>query len=439
MQRMFEQKGAGQTAGRVLDVLLRLVQRQARRTRSTRAARPRTSRRPPSPSPGPPRASRRSCRSTASRCSRRRPWRPATRTTSSPRVRASPTRRTRRPPSASARTSSTSTTRPTRPSRSSPTTRTTARSRRREDHLQDRPRRVHPSSGAAGRLHRRLRPAEPGRLEGSRGRRQQGRDPPGVQHPLHGLNAWKNPKLKDLRVRQAIAIGAQPRPDGQDPAARGREGRASQFMPDTVAGYNTSLKPYAYDVEKAKALLKEAGAEGMTLQFAFPTEVSGRTCRTRRRSTRPSRRTSRPPASRSRSSASRGTVATSTTPTPTSSTRGCSGGRVTTTPPTTSSARSSPTSRRTTSAPSAYPWGKTLASDLKKADAIVDEAEREAAYQKINQQIAEEYLPGHPDQPLPAGPRHRWCRPGSRREPADRRDVRRRHGGWQVTRGTRPR
>ena len=42
------------------------------------------------------------------------------------------------------------------------------------------------------------------------------------------------------------------------------------------------------------------------------------------------------------------------------------------------------------------PWGKTLADDLKKADAIVDEAEREAAYQKINQQIAEEYLPGLP-------------------------------------------
>ena len=42
------------------------------------------------------------------------------------------------------------------------------------------------------------------------------------------------------------------------------------------------------------------------------------------------------------------------------------------------------------------PWGKTLSEDLKKADAIVDEGEREAAYQKINQQIAEEYLPGLP-------------------------------------------
>ncbi len=44
----------------------------------------------------------------------------------------------------------------------------------------------HPSPGAAGRLDRRLRPAEPGGLEGSEGRRQPGRRAPGVQHPLHG-------------------------------------------------------------------------------------------------------------------------------------------------------------------------------------------------------------------------------------------------------------
>ena len=42
------------------------------------------------------------------------------------------------------------------------------------------------------------------------------------------------------------------------------------------------------------------------------------------------------------------------------------------------------------------PWGKTLADDLKKADAIVDEAERTAAFEKINQQIMEEYLPALP-------------------------------------------
>jgi peptide/nickel transport system substrate-binding protein len=42
------------------------------------------------------------------------------------------------------------------------------------------------------------------------------------------------------------------------------------------------------------------------------------------------------------------------------------------------------------------PWGEELANDLQDADAIVDEAERAAAFEEINQQIMEEYLPGLP-------------------------------------------
>jgi len=42
------------------------------------------------------------------------------------------------------------------------------------------------------------------------------------------------------------------------------------------------------------------------------------------------------------------------------------------------------------------PWGKQLADDLQAADAILDEAERNAAFETINQQIMEEYLPGLP-------------------------------------------
>ena len=41
-------------------------------------------------------------------------------------------------------------------------------------------------------------------------------------------------------------------------------------------------------------------------------------------------------------------------------------------------------------------YGKTLSEDLVKDDAIVDEAARTAAYEKLNQQIMEEYLPGLP-------------------------------------------
>ena len=42
------------------------------------------------------------------------------------------------------------------------------------------------------------------------------------------------------------------------------------------------------------------------------------------------------------------------------------------------------------------PWGKQLADDLQAADAIVDEDERAAAFEEINRQIMEEYLPGLP-------------------------------------------
>ena len=88
-----------------------------------------------------------------------------------------------------------------------------------------------------------------------------------------GLNPEANPQLKDLKVRQAIyhALNREQLVQSQLP-----EGAAvaTQFMPDTVSGYNTSIEPYAYDPDEAKRLLAEAGAEGMTLEFAYPTEVT---------------------------------------------------------------------------------------------------------------------------------------------------------------------
>lgn len=88
-----------------------------------------------------------------------------------------------------------------------------------------------------------------------------------------GLNPESNPKLKDVKVRQAInhaidreALVKSQLPEGAEPA--------SQYMPEAVSGYNKDLDPYPHDVAKAKSLLKEAGAEGLTLQFAYPSEVS---------------------------------------------------------------------------------------------------------------------------------------------------------------------
>ena len=50
---------------------------------------------------------------------------------------------------------------------------------------------------------------------------------------------------------------------------------ATQFMPDTVSGYNTEPRsPTPTTPTRPSKLLAEAGAEGMTLNFAYPTEVS---------------------------------------------------------------------------------------------------------------------------------------------------------------------
>lgn len=88
-----------------------------------------------------------------------------------------------------------------------------------------------------------------------------------------GLNPAKNPELKDIRVRQAIyhALNRDELVRTQLPAGATV---ATQFMPESVHGHAGDVETYAYDVDKAKALLEDAGAEGMTLTLAYPSEVS---------------------------------------------------------------------------------------------------------------------------------------------------------------------
>ncbi|WP_392542955.1 ABC transporter substrate-binding protein [Oryzobacter telluris] len=210
-----------------------------------------------------------------------------------------------------------------------------------------------------------------------------------------GLNPEKNPKLKDLKVRQAIAYALNRDQMVKTQLPEGAK-VASQFMPDTVAGYNTSLQPYAYDVEKAKSLLKEAGAEGMTLQFAFPTEVS---------------RPYMPDPQKIHDAFKKDLEAAGIKVEVVS--KPWNGGYLDDVNAGkydawllgwTGDYNAADNFLGTFFAnvdandfhTKVLPFGKTLADDLKKADAIVDEGEREAAYQKINQQIAEEYLPGIP-------------------------------------------
>lgn len=84
------------------------------------------------------------------------------------------------------------------------------------------------------------------------------------------------PELQDIKVRQAIshaidkdALINQVMPAGTE--------KATQFMPEMVNGYNSDVTTYEYDVDKAKALLAEAGydeSNPLTLDFNYPVNVS---------------------------------------------------------------------------------------------------------------------------------------------------------------------
>ncbi|MET8232928.1 ABC transporter substrate-binding protein [Micromonospora sp. NPDC005298] len=87
-----------------------------------------------------------------------------------------------------------------------------------------------------------------------------------------GINQ-KNPKLKDLRVRQAIAYALNRQQLVQTKGPGGAK-VADEFMPDTVLGYAPDVQKYEYNPDKAKQLLKEAGAEGLTLNFYYPPDVT---------------------------------------------------------------------------------------------------------------------------------------------------------------------
>ncbi|SED83082.1 peptide/nickel transport system substrate-binding protein [Amycolatopsis lurida] len=88
-----------------------------------------------------------------------------------------------------------------------------------------------------------------------------------------GINQKNNPKLKDPKVRQALAYGLNREQFVKSKLPEGAE-TATQFVPKAIDGYNENVTKYDYNLQKAKDLLKEAGAEGMTLKFYYPTEVT---------------------------------------------------------------------------------------------------------------------------------------------------------------------
>ncbi len=87
-----------------------------------------------------------------------------------------------------------------------------------------------------------------------------------------GINQAVKP-LDDIRVRQAIAYAIDKEavinasmPEGTKPAL--------EFVPDSVNGYTPDVKTYDYDPAKAKDLLAQAGAQNLTIQFNYPTDVT---------------------------------------------------------------------------------------------------------------------------------------------------------------------
>ncbi|MFN3949921.1 ABC transporter substrate-binding protein [Microbacterium sp.] len=115
-------------------------------------------------------------------------------------------------------------------------------------------------------------PADLGALE-SAGYMLTNRDPFNILYL--GMNQ-ADPALSDIRVRQAIAqaidkqqLVTQVLPEGTTVA--------SQFMPDSVIGFNSGVTTYDFDQDAAKALLAEAGyteANPLTITFNYPVNIS---------------------------------------------------------------------------------------------------------------------------------------------------------------------
>jgi peptide/nickel transport system substrate-binding protein len=88
-----------------------------------------------------------------------------------------------------------------------------------------------------------------------------------------GMTQEKNPALKKPQVRQAIAHAIDRENIVKTQLPEGGK-VATQFMPDTVAGWSDKVKTYPHDTNKAKQLLAAAGESKLKLEFCYPTEVT---------------------------------------------------------------------------------------------------------------------------------------------------------------------
>lgn len=83
-----------------------------------------------------------------------------------------------------------------------------------------------------------------------------------------GMTQSKNKALQKPEVRQAIAHAIDRENIVKTQLPEGGK-VATQFMPDTVAGYSDKVKEYAFDTAKAKQLLKDAGESKLSVEFCY--------------------------------------------------------------------------------------------------------------------------------------------------------------------------
>jgi peptide/nickel transport system substrate-binding protein len=88
-----------------------------------------------------------------------------------------------------------------------------------------------------------------------------------------GINQKNNPKLADVRVRKAIEYAINKDQLAKNKLPTGAYAQ-TQFLPNNVPGYTDAVEKHTYDQNQAKALLQQAGATGLTLNFYVPTEVT---------------------------------------------------------------------------------------------------------------------------------------------------------------------
>ena len=99
---------------------------------------------------------------------------------------------------------------------------------------------------------------------------------PTLDYNWIGMNQ-EHPKLKDIRVRQAIRLAVDV-PAILEAAFEGRFARANAIIPESMGlGYWADAPQYDRDVEAAQALLQEAGVSNLALSLLYTEETGSKT------------------------------------------------------------------------------------------------------------------------------------------------------------------